>query len=123
MRFLADAGISPQTVAYLGTLNHETEHIRALGLNMATDREVLAYARTQNQVVLTFDLDFGEILAAADVRAPRVMIFRLSDQRPAVVNRRLELVLVHCFDQLEAGALVVVEDDRYRLRKLPIGRS
>ena len=52
MRFLADAGISPQTVTYLDTLNHETEHVRALGMHRATDREVLAYARTQNQIVL-----------------------------------------------------------------------
>lgn len=123
MRFLADAGISPQTVTLLETLKHETEHVRVLGMHRATDREVLAYARTHNQVVLTFDLDFGEILAAVAVRAPSVIIFRLSDQRPANVNRQLAVVLLECAAELEMGALVLVEEGRYRLRKLPIGRA
>jgi predicted nuclease of predicted toxin-antitoxin system len=123
MRFLADAGISPQTVTFLETLKHETEHVRVLGMHRATDRDVLTYARTHNQVVLTFDLDFGEILAAAAVQAPSVIIFRLSDQRPVNVNRQLAVVLVECAAELEMGALVLVEEHRYRLRKLPIGRS
>jgi len=122
MRFLADAGISPQTVSFLESLNQDTEYVRALAMHRATDSEVLAYARTHNQVVITFDLDFGEILAAADVRAPSVIIFRLSDQRPTNVNRRLAAVFVECAAELETGALVLVEEDRYRLRKLPIGR-
>jgi predicted nuclease of predicted toxin-antitoxin system len=91
-------------------------------MHRATDREVLAHALTRHQVVLTFDLDFGEILAAAGARAPSVVIFRLSDQRPAAVNRRLASVLSKCSSELETGALVLVEEDRYRLRKLPIGR-
>jgi len=38
------------------------------------------------------------------------------------VNRRLSAVLPDCLIELEIGALVVVEDTRYRVRKLPIGR-
>jgi hypothetical protein len=43
--------------------------------------------------VLTFALDFGEILALGILKQPSVVIFRLTDERAESVNRRLEVVL------------------------------
>src|SRR5712691_2497701 len=63
MRFLADAGVSPKTVEFLRQLGHEAVHVRALGLQRATDPELVARAREDSSVVLTFDLDFGDVLA------------------------------------------------------------
>ena len=37
--------------------------------------------------MLTFDLDFGDILAVARAEAPSVIIFRLRNQTPAAVTR------------------------------------
>jgi hypothetical protein len=42
---------------------------------------------------LTFDLDFGEILALGILKEPSVVIFRLTDERADSVNRRLDVVL------------------------------
>jgi predicted nuclease of predicted toxin-antitoxin system len=44
-------------------------------------------------VVLTFDLDFGHILAASHERATSVVIYRVSNARPERVNAHLEGVL------------------------------
>ena len=44
-------------------------------------------------MVLTLDLDFGEILALGVVDTPSVVIFRLMDERAVAVNRRLDVVL------------------------------
>lgn len=63
MRFLADAGLSPATVDFLIARGHEAAHVRALGMQRAADTDVIARARTDSSVVLTFDLDFGDILA------------------------------------------------------------
>jgi len=49
-----------------------------------------------------------------------VVIFRLADERADSVNRRLEAVLAEQAGALEAGALILVEDVRYRVRHLPI---
>ncbi len=38
------------------------------------------------------------------------------------VNQRLSIVLAERLTELEPGALILVEDTRYRVRKLPIGR-
>jgi len=41
------------------------------------DAEILQKARSENRIVLTFDLDFGDLLAASGENLPSVIIFRL----------------------------------------------
>ena len=123
MRFLADAGILPRTVEFLRLCGHDAVHVRELALQRATDRELIDKARADSRVLLTFDLDFGEILALGVVDHPSVVIFRLTNERADAVNRRLEVVLAEQAEALNSGALVLVEDARYRVRRLPIMRS
>jgi len=122
MRFLADAGISPKTVEFLKQLGHEAAHVRELGMQRATDREIIDRARLENRVVVTFDLDFGEIVALGVRDRPSVILFRLEDETADAVNRRLALVLAEQSKALASGALVLVESARYRIRNLPILR-
>lgn len=74
-------------------------------------------------MIVTFDLDFGDILALGVLDRPSAIILRLGDERADSVNRHLSVVVTECRDDLESGALVLIEDARYRVRKLPIGRS
>src|SRR6266581_8886242 len=122
MRFLADAGISLRTVDFLRRSGHDAVHVRelALALQRAGDRQVAERARAEGRVMLTFDLDFGAVLALNLLERPSVVIFRLSDERADSVNRRLEAVLSEQSAALRSGALVLVEDTRYRVRSLPI---
>jgi predicted nuclease of predicted toxin-antitoxin system len=123
MRFLADAGISPKTVAFLIALGYEADHVRALGLERSPDRTLVERAKTDGLVIVTFDLDFGDILALGVLDKPSAIILRLEDERADSVNRHLSVVVRECADDLESGTLVLVEDTRYRVRKLPIGRT
>jgi predicted nuclease of predicted toxin-antitoxin system len=122
MRFLADAGISPKTIEFLRKLGHEAEHIRSLGMQRARDSEIMERARNDGSVVVTFDLDFGDILALGALSRPSVILLRLSDERPEAVNPRLGAVLRERLAELAAGALILAEDARYRMRILPIVR-
>ncbi len=122
MRFLADAGISPKTIAFLRQQGHDAIHVRELDMQRASDREIVERARSEDRVVLTFDLDFGEILALGVHDRPSVVIFRLSDESAQSVNAKLASVLSQEPASLETGSLVLIEDVRYRIRKLPIGR-
>ena len=123
MRFLADAGVSPKTVEFLKQLGHEAIHVRTLGLQRAPDSALVERARADSSVVVTFDLDFGEILALGILDKPSVIIFRLADERADSVNQRLAVVLAERLAELQSGALILVEDARDRVRKLPIGRT
>lgn len=122
MRFLADAGVSPRTVEFLSRLGHDAIHVRTLGLQRSPDIELVNQARADSLVILTFDLDFGEILALGVLDKPSVILFRLADERAESVNRHLAAVLSERRAELESGALILVEDTQYRVRRLPIGR-
>lgn len=122
MRFLADAGISPKTVEFLTQLRHDAVHVRTLGLQRAPDIVLVDRARGDGSVIMTFDLDFGDILALGVLDKPSVIIFRLNDERADSVNQRLSVVLDERLSDLQLGSLILVEDARYRVRKLPIGR-
>jgi len=121
MRFLANAGVSPSTVDFLKQLGHEAVHVRTLGLERAADRVLIDRALADSSVVVTFDLDFGDILALGVLDKPSVIICRLADERAESVNRHLSTVLAERPKELESGALILIEDTRYRVRKLPIG--
>jgi predicted nuclease of predicted toxin-antitoxin system len=84
VRFLADGGISPKTVEFLRQRGHDGVHLRELQMQRATDLEVVARARDESRVVLTFDLDFGEVLALGVLNRPSVIIFRLSGRATGI---------------------------------------
>ena len=60
---------------------HDAVHVRELAIQRAADRRLTEKARADDRIVLTFDLDFGEILALGVVDRPSVVIFRLADER------------------------------------------
>jgi len=120
MKLLADVGISLTTVRVLREQGYDIFHLTEQRLQRLPDSEIMEKARTEGRVVLTFDLDFADLLAL-DVRtSPSVVIFRLRDETPASVNPRLLQVLNERSSELENGALIVVEESRYRMRRLPI---
>ena len=96
MRFLADMGVSITTVQALRAAAHDAMHLREEGLIRLPDPDIVAKAAQEQRVVLTFDLDFGDILAVTRTETPSVIIFRLRNQTPAAVNPRLFRVISDC---------------------------
>jgi predicted nuclease of predicted toxin-antitoxin system len=90
------------------------------GLERMPDADILVKARNQGRIALTFDLDFGEIMAAGRHSCPSVITFRLRDQRPEHANRCLARLLAEQGERLAANVIVTVEDAGYRLRQLPL---
>jgi predicted nuclease of predicted toxin-antitoxin system len=121
MRFLADMGVSQQVVEWLRTKGHDAVHLRDEGLQRLPNGEIFQKAGREQRIVLTFDLDFGEILAASGRQIVSVILFRLRNTRTGFVIQRLDDVLNHSSAELMQGAIVIVEDGRHRVRRLPIG--
>jgi predicted nuclease of predicted toxin-antitoxin system len=120
VKFLADMGVSPRTVAYLCERGHEAIRLDALGMERATDATVVTYAAREGRIILTCDLDYPEIIALAHAQSPSLIVFRLQDEAADNINRLLERFLPEVESQLLGGAIVTVEDDRIRVRLLPI---
>lgn len=71
--------------------------------------------------MLTFDLDFGEILAGSAGKTVSVVLFRMRNPRTEQVINRLNAVIEKAENESSSGAIVVVEGSRIRIRRLPIG--
>jgi predicted nuclease of predicted toxin-antitoxin system len=77
-------------------------------------------AREEGCVLLTHDLDFGDLLAASGADLPSVVIFRLRNMRPEQVNRHLLKIISQHAEALERGAIVTITEGRARIRRLPL---
>lgn len=120
MRFLADMGISMSTARALRQQGHAVVHLRDEGLGRLSDAAILGKAREEQRIVLTFDLDFGDLLALGGHEFPSAIIFRLHNETPSFVTATLFNVLAQRAQVLLQGAIIIVEDARHRIRRLPI---
>jgi predicted nuclease of predicted toxin-antitoxin system len=120
MKFLADMGISPKTVDFLTEFGYDATHLHSEGLERLPDRDILAKALGEERIVLTHDLDFGELVAASGSKLPSVITFRLRNMHPDRVNHYLQEIIRKHQEVLEQGAAISVTEGRLRVRLLPI---
>lgn len=123
MRFLADMGVDVRVVHWLVDQGHDATHLRDEGLQRMPNGEIFTKAIAERRVILTFDLDFGEIAALTRGQRASIILFRLHNPRTAHLIDRLRTVLGESSDALERGAVVTVEEARHRVRYLPIGET
>ncbi|HEY5048021.1 MAG TPA: DUF5615 family PIN-like protein [Rhizomicrobium sp.] len=119
MRILIDMNLSPAWAKFLSDASIPATHWSGVGAANATDREIMAYAAEHDYVVLTYDLDFGAILAATQGEKPSVVQIRSSDLKPEIIGAAVVSALRSMESELETGALISVEPQRTRLRVLP----
>lgn len=114
-------GLSMRVVEWLRSRGHDVVHLRDQGLQRLPNGKIFEKATAEDRVVLTFDLDFGEIVASSPASQTSVVVFRLQNTRTDHVMTRLERVLQESRGALDQGAVVIVEDTRHRVRLLPVG--
>ncbi|MBS3918693.1 MAG: DUF5615 family PIN-like protein [Deltaproteobacteria bacterium] len=123
MRFLADMGVNIRVVEWLSNNGHDAKHLREEGLHRMPNGEIFTKALNENRIIITFDLDFGEIVALSEGKKASVVLFRLHNTRTPHLIRRLSTVLKDSANALVDGAVVVVEESRHRVRHLPLGKK
>lgn len=120
MKFLADMGISPKSIAFLRELGFEAFHLNDFGLGKLPDSEILSKAKQESFIVLTHDLDFGDLLAASGDKLPSVIIFRLRNMKAININSYLRTILYLYRENLERGSIISVSERSIRIRESPI---
>jgi predicted nuclease of predicted toxin-antitoxin system len=122
LRFLVDNALAPAVARKLAGVGHDVLHVRDLGMQAATDEEIFDLAVREGRVIVSADTDFGTILALRRTAEPSVVLFRRSSgRRPDAQAKLLLEQLPRIADSLERGSVVVIEEDRLRIRGLPIG--
>lgn len=123
MRFLVDNALSRKLAEGLRQAGHDAVHLREIGRQAAPDTEVLARAIDEDRIIISTDMDFGDLIAARDLARPSVILFRRVERK---TNARLALLLknlVAISGDLTRGSIVILESSRIRIRRLPIGRK
>ena len=98
----------------------EAVHWSTIGAMNARDAEIMAYARANDLVILTHDLDFSAILAATHGAKPSVVQLRADNVSPDVIGTSVLAALRQLDAELEEGALVTIDPQRTRMRLLPL---
>jgi predicted nuclease of predicted toxin-antitoxin system len=116
MRFLTDQDVYGVTVRLLGELGHDTLPVSKLGLQQATDEELLRFAVGQGRILVTRDRDFGSLVFVKRLSGG-VIYLRISPSSAYAVHKELEFVLSSYSQQQLLNSFVVVEPNRHRIRR------
>ena len=124
MRFLIDNAWSPQVAKGLRGAGHDAVHVLAYQMQAAKDEAIFDRAAQEDRVLISADTDFGNILALRNVSKPSVILLRLPMLR--IPDEQVKILLYNLptfASDLEAGSVVVIQESRIRVRRLPIGRD
>ena len=120
IRLLIDMNLSPRWADVFSENNIEAIHWSNVGRVDAPDVEIMAYAKTNNYAIFTYDLDFSAILAIIDSNKPSVIQIRTGDISPAVNAHLVIKALLAAASEIEKGALITIDKNKTRLRILPL---
>lgn len=117
VRILANENVPGPVIRALRAQGHDVRWVKELCAG-AGDEAVLAQARAEGRLLLTFDKDFGEMTYRTGLpSACGVVLCRLSGRNPEEDNARAVAALTSRDDW--TGHFAVIEDDRIRIRPLP----
>jgi predicted nuclease of predicted toxin-antitoxin system len=121
VRFLIDENLSPSVAAALVAAGHDAVHVGELGLGSASDKAILRAAVEDQRTVISADTDFGTLMAQSRATAPSVILVRrISGRRADELSDLISANLDSVSEALVAGAIVVIEETRVRVRGLPL---
>lgn len=119
LKFLLNANISYETADFLNSLGHDAKTVAQFDLEKAEDIEVVKKAIKERRIVITFDLDFGEIFYFSTKEKFWVIVLKLRDQTVESVNKTLNWLLeTKILEKKEfQNTLMIVQEGRIRIRR------
>ena len=120
MKILLDMNMSPQWANALISKGIPAVHWSSVGSPNASDIEIANFAKKNDFIILTHDLDFGVILFITNGQKPSIVQLRINDIYPEKDSDYLISALNFAKAELESGALLTIDTKRTRLRILPL---
>ncbi|MBI1877462.1 MAG: DUF5615 family PIN-like protein [Chloroflexi bacterium] len=123
MKALLDMPVSALLLDVLHAYGHEGVHAHQIGLQRATDSELLELARREGRVVITADLDFPRLLVLSSAAGPGLILFRGGNYSDSEMCDLLERVLKEVQPEILENSICVVDKKRVRVTQLPLNRT
>jgi predicted nuclease of predicted toxin-antitoxin system len=119
VQLVVDMNLSVEWVTELARLGWTAVHWSTVGDPRADDAVIMTWALANGHVVFTHDLGFGTALALTHAIGPSVFQVRCQNVLPEDISPVVIAALRQHDAALAAGALVVVDAKKSRVRVLP----
>ena len=120
MKLLLDQGLPRTAAKLLSEAGVETVHVGDVGYASAGDADILEFGRNNGFTIVTLDADFHALLALSGAKAPSVIRIRMEGLRSEALTNLLRIILQLWGKELESGAVVTAQEERLRIRRLPL---
>ncbi len=112
--------LSPTVADWLTQRGHAAVHASNVGLARSADSEILLRAVKENEIVVTCDLDFPQLLALSEARGPAVILLRSGNYSDSQVLELLARILLSVSEQDLLHSIIVADQKRLRRTRLPL---
>ena len=120
LKILLDMNLSPLWADFFKSKGITAVHWSDVGKIEEEDSIILNYAKDNDYILFTNDLDFGAILAAGKLKTPSVIQIRTQDVLPSHIGDLILTTIKENKTLLENGALISVDEAKQRARILPL---
>jgi predicted nuclease of predicted toxin-antitoxin system len=114
LRFLVDVGVGTAVEEWLCSAGYDVVTVRDRNPRLL-DIDVLAWAVSENRLVLTMDKDLGELVYLSGQPHAGILLLRLEDADSAGKVRIVSAIVTAYGDQL-AAHFSVYQDGKLRIR-------
>ena len=118
MRLLADQDVYKVTIDELKRWGHDVVTVKELGMQGATDRDLLRKAKIDNRLLITRDKDFGTLVFWEKVLSTGVVLLRITPMTAKEVYHEIQRLFEENSEEELRGVFCVVEPHRHRIRHL-----
>jgi len=117
-KFVIDEDMPRSTAKHLDELGYDAKDVRDVGLRGAKDDAVFAFAQSNEAVLITGDLGFGNILRFPIGSHCGIVIAHFPNEVSThEINRELEIRLSEIEESSLNGSLIILEPGKVRIRK------
>lgn len=120
MKLKLDENLSRHLKQILSSLNHDVTTAADEGLLSQPDTTIASAAKSEDRILLTLDLEFGDLRKYHPGEHPGIILFRPRSFGPLAVNRFVEAFFHETDLKHFTGCVVVVEPSRIRIRRPPL---
>jgi len=123
VKIKVDENVPKRVMPVLGSHGHNAVTVAEEGLTGSDDEAVSRAAGREGRMLLTLDRGFADIRRYPPGQHPGMLVVRLNDQRPSLVETTLRALLTEYDLDDMAGCIIIAQPGLVRIRRPESGAA